>query len=111
VDPVTSVGTLGDVLGQIQPAREDMARMLGTTLTLLYWEVEYRIRTEVLQEKRADCGATIVVTLSRHLEGEFGSAFEERNLRRMVQFAEISQTASFALAAFTIGMVAPWLRS
>ena len=70
-------------------ARDGVARMVDTTLNLLYWEMGHRIRTEVLQEKRANYGAAIVVTLSRNLEAEFGKAFEEKNLRRMVQLAEI----------------------
>jgi hypothetical protein len=49
-------------------ARDGVARMVDTTLNLLYWEMGHRIRTEVLQEKRANYGAAIVVTLSRHLE-------------------------------------------
>lgn len=87
--PPVKHALLGDLRGLILGAREGVARMLDTTLTLLYWEVGHRIRTEVLQDKRANYGAKIVVTLSRHLEVEFGSAFEEKNLRRMVQFAEI----------------------
>ncbi len=87
--PPVKHALLGDLRGLILGARDGVARMVDTTLNLLYWEMGHRIRTEVLQEKRANYGAAIVVTLSRHLEAEFGKAFEEKNLRRMVQLAEI----------------------
>ena len=37
--------------------------------------------------ERARYGAEIVVTLSRQLVADYGRGFEEKNLRRMVQFA------------------------
>jgi predicted nuclease of restriction endonuclease-like (RecB) superfamily len=42
----------------------------------------------VLQNQRAGYGKQIVVTLSRQLTGKYGRNFEERSLRRMLQFAE-----------------------
>lgn len=56
---------------------------------MLYWRVGKRIRDEVLREQRADYGTQIVATLSRQLSAEYGRGFEEKNLRRMVQFAEV----------------------
>jgi hypothetical protein len=43
---------------------------------------------EVLQEKRAAYGEQIVPTLAAQLLPEFGTGFADKNLRRMVQFAE-----------------------
>ncbi len=47
-----------------------------------------RIRREILEGRRAEYGVEIVRTLSAQLEVEFGRGFGEKNLRRMVQFAE-----------------------
>ena len=55
----------------------------------MYWRVGRRIRAEILGQKRAGYGERIVVTLSRQLATEYGRGFEEKNLRRMVQFAEV----------------------
>jgi hypothetical protein len=54
----------------------------------LFWKIGQRINDEVLQNKRADYGKQIVVTLSRQLTDKYGRSFELRNLRRMMQFAE-----------------------
>ena len=47
-----------------------------------------RIRTDILDSKRAAYGAEIVSTLSRQLSAEFGSGYSRPNLFRMIKFAE-----------------------
>ena len=79
---------LADVRGLILSAREQVARAADSGLVTLYWHIGRRIRQDILKEKRAEYGAEIVATLSRQLEAEFGRGFAEKNLRRMVQFAE-----------------------
>jgi predicted nuclease of restriction endonuclease-like (RecB) superfamily len=58
-------------------------------LTILYWQIGDRIRQDILKEKRADYGRKIVVTLSRQLTEDYGNNFNEKNLRRMIQFTEV----------------------
>jgi hypothetical protein len=41
------------------------------------------------REKRAEYGERIVSGLGKQLESEFGRGFTEKNLRRMVQFADV----------------------
>jgi hypothetical protein len=53
--------------------------------TMLYWEVERRIRQDILEEKRTAYGKEIVAALGRQLESEFGRGFGKKNLHRMVQ--------------------------
>lgn len=84
-----SNGLLAEVRGLILEARQQTARTVNAGLTLLYWQVGDRIQREILQEKRAEYGAEIVLALSTQLELEFGRGFGEKNLRRMVQFAEV----------------------
>jgi predicted nuclease of restriction endonuclease-like (RecB) superfamily len=80
---------LADVRELILQARAGVARTVNSGLTLHYWQVGDRIRREVLREQRAEYGKAIVVSLSRQLEREFGRGYAEKNLRRMVQFAEV----------------------
>ena len=80
-------GLLAEVRGLILEARHQTARMVNAGLTLLYWKVGDRIQREILQKKRAEYGAEIVLALSAQLELEFGRGFGEKNLRRMVQLA------------------------
>ena len=80
---------LVDLRQLIRDARAQVARVVDTGLTLLHWQIGCRIRKDVLVESRADYGSKIVATVSRELEAEFGGGFEEKSVRRMLQFAEI----------------------
>jgi len=56
-------------------------------VTLMYWEIGRYINSVVLEGERAEYGKKILMTLSAKLIERFGKSFEQRNLRRMVQFA------------------------
>ena len=66
-----------------------VASVVNSTLAMPYWHVGSRVQTEVLSNERAEYGNQIVVTVSRQLTAEYGNAFTEKNLRRMVQFAQV----------------------
>jgi len=79
---------LTELRGWITDSRQQVAQVANATLTMLYWKIGKRIRNEVLGEKRADYGKHIVASVGRQLAAEFGSGFGEKNLHRMIQFAE-----------------------
>src|SRR3970040_2142387 len=87
--PTRSKTLLGDLRRLIAEARQDVARQVNSALVLLYWRVGKRIRRDILNEKRAEYGEQIVSTLSQQLVTDFGRGFSEKNLQRMVQFAEV----------------------
>jgi hypothetical protein len=96
LEPATEL--LTEVRELIIAARQSVARAVNAGMTLLYWQVGDRILREILKQKRAEYGAEIVVTLSRQLEEEFGQGFGEKNLRRMVQFAELFPSQKIVVA-------------
>lgn len=71
----------------IEQSRQQLSTAANSVLTLLFWQIGKRINEDILQNKRADYGKQIVVTLSRQLAAKYGSNFEEKNLRRMMQFS------------------------
>jgi len=73
----------------IEKSKQDIAVSVNSTMTILYWHIGKRINQEILQDKRAEYGKQIVATLSRQLSDEYGSSFSDKNIRRMMQFAEI----------------------
>lgn len=79
---------LVEVRQLILSARELTAQAVNAGLAMLYWQVGARIQRDILNERRAQYGAEIIATLSRQLVKEFGRGFAEKNLWRMVQFAE-----------------------
>lgn len=78
-----------DIRSLIEEARSTVAATVNAGLTMLYWKVGKRIYQEILQGDRAEYGAQIVSSLGRQLSIEYGNGFTEKNLRRMIQFAEI----------------------
>jgi len=56
---------------------------------MLYWQIGKRINDEIEGKQRTELyGKEIVATLWRQLSEEYGTAFSEKNLRRMMQFAK-----------------------
>lgn len=78
---------LDDLRQLISDARQQAAQAVNSALTLTYWKV--RIHLEILQQQRAGYGKQIVSALSAQLVPEFGNGFQEKSLRRMIQFAEV----------------------
>ena len=72
----------------IEQSQQQLVMQANSTLTLLFWHIGDRINQNVLQNKRAGYGKQIIVALSRQLTEKYGRNFEEKNLRRMLQFAD-----------------------
>lgn len=80
---------LSDIVSLVEQTKQNVVSYANSSVTLLFWHIGNKISTQTLQNKRADYGKQIVVTLSRELVERFGRNFEDKNLRRMIQFAEI----------------------
>lgn len=89
IKKVNTEQTLLNELSQlIEQSQQQLVAQANSTVTMLFWYIGNRINQSILQNKRADYGKQIVVTLSRQLAEKYGRNFEEKNLRRMLQFAE-----------------------
>ena len=72
----------------IEKSKHSVAIQVNSALTILFWQVGNRINQEILKNKRAEYGKQIVPTLSAQLELNYGRNFTEKNVRRMLRFAE-----------------------
>ncbi len=82
---------INEIKELIEKSRQQVALSVNATMSFLYWQIGKRVNEENLHYKRAEYGKQIVATLSRQLEMEYGTSFSEKNLRRMMQFAEVFQ--------------------
>ena len=80
---------LGDLRALIEGGRRRAAVAVNSELVLLYWQVGTRIRTDLLNDERAEYGKRVVATVARSLSAEYGRGFTSRNLHNMVRFAEV----------------------
>lgn len=89
----------------IENTRKRVASVVSDETTQLYWNVGNAVNTFVLQGSRAEYGKQIVVSVSRQLAEEYGNSFDEKNLRRMMQFATEYQDFEIVV---TLSRQLPW---
>ncbi len=53
----------------IEESQRQLVSAANSTLTMLFLQIRHRINENILQNKRADYGKQIIVTLSRQLKG------------------------------------------
>jgi predicted nuclease of restriction endonuclease-like (RecB) superfamily len=88
-----------DIAKLILESKSLVAYTVNASLSLLYWKIGKRINGEVLKNKRAEYGKQIVVSLARQLETDYGKGFDEKNVRRMMQFAEVFPDEKIVVSA------------
>ncbi|MEW6615819.1 MAG: PDDEXK nuclease domain-containing protein [Thermodesulfobacteriota bacterium] len=88
---ISDKSLINEIKELIEKSRQQVALSVNATMSFLYWQIGKRVNEEILHYKRAEYGKQIIATLSRQLEMEYGTAFSEKNLRRMMQFAEVFQ--------------------
>lgn len=103
MDLSTSIhGLYDDISKLVQEARAHVAVSANQTLTLMYWQIGERINHELLDGERAAYGKQIVSELATQLQTQYGSrGFQERNIRRMMQFADVFSDYSIVSQAAT----------
>jgi len=79
---------LGNLRQLIDGARTRAAQAVNAEITLLYWQVGKRIRTDILKHERAGYGLEIVSALSRQLTAAYGKGWGSRQLHHCLRFAE-----------------------
>jgi len=78
---------LTELVQIIETGHKQVATHVNSGVVIMFWHVGYRVNEFVLNNQRAEYGKQIVVTLARQLQTKYGSNFEEKNFRRMLQFA------------------------
>lgn len=80
---------LEDLRILIDRGRSQAAAAVNSAVTLTYWHIGKRINEDILRGKRAEYGKQVVANIADELVLQYGKSFEARNLRRMMQFAEV----------------------
>jgi len=71
----------------IEQRKFNIVSTANNQIVLMFWEIGKYINTAILGMERAEYGKKIVATLSQQLQQKYGNQFEDKNLRRMMQFA------------------------
>jgi predicted nuclease of restriction endonuclease-like (RecB) superfamily len=87
-----------DLGAMIDEARKHVAATADATLVRLYWQLGHRIRTDVLEERRADYGSKIVADVGKQLAARYGRGFGLTNIYRMVTFSSVFEDPKIVAA-------------
>ena len=85
----SSSALLADLRAIISGGKSQAVASVNSALTITFWHVGKRINDDVLQGERAAYGQQVIAPIAAQLVEHFGRSFEAKNLRRMMQFAEI----------------------
>jgi len=77
-----------DIKTLIEQSKQHISVAVNSTMTMLYWRIGSRIKTDILQNKRAEYGKEIVKQLADDLTKQYGSGWSEKQLRHCLRFAE-----------------------
>jgi predicted nuclease of restriction endonuclease-like (RecB) superfamily len=80
---------LNEIRDLIEETRKSVAQFINAGMSMLYWRIGRRINEEILGGKRAAYGQKVITSLATKLTVDYGRAFSEKNLRRMMQFADV----------------------
>lgn len=86
IEKSDSKDLISELICLIENTKKQVISQANSSLTVLFWNVGKIILTHNLKHKRAEYGKQIVVTVSRELVAKYGRNYEEKNLRRMIQF-------------------------
>lgn len=73
----------------IEQGKKEAVYQVNSALTIVYWQIGHKINTHILEDKRAEYGKAVVKNMATLLEGKYGRQFNVKNLRRMLQFANV----------------------
>lgn len=78
-----------EIRALIESARAQMVIQVNQALVLTYWQIGKTIKTEVLDDDRAQYGAAILKQLAERLTHDYGNGFSYSSLTRMAKFYAI----------------------
>ncbi|MEA1911543.1 MAG: PDDEXK nuclease domain-containing protein [Spirochaetota bacterium] len=80
-----------DIKQIIDESKKLVAQTVNSALSATYWHIGKRINEDILNNKRAEYGKQIVITLSKQLTEEYGRGWSLKQLQHCLHFVEIFQ--------------------
>jgi hypothetical protein len=78
-----------DIKTLIEQGRQRAASAINAEISLLYWNVGKRIKTDILRDERAEYGKRVLDELSARLTQEYGKGWSIKQLWHCLKFVEL----------------------
>ncbi len=78
-----------DLAQIIEQGKSQLTKQVNSVLMLTYWHIGKKINEHILKNERAEYGEKVITVVSARLETQFGRSYTLRNVRRMMQFADV----------------------
>lgn len=78
-----------DIIILIAQAKANVSISINSELSHLYWQIEHKLKNDILLNKRAEYGKKIIEELAKKLSQEYGSGWTQTHLRHCLRIAEI----------------------
>lgn len=72
----------------INNSKNKVALAINSEMIILYWSIGKIIKTQILNDERAEYGKSIIKSLSKELTTNYGKGYSQRNLFNMVNLYE-----------------------
>jgi len=92
-----------EITKAIDNSKRNVVTAVNSEMVVLYWNIGKIIKTQILQDEKAEYGKSIISHLSKELTSEYGKGYSQANLFNMVRLYdaienfEILQTVSVKL--------------
>lgn len=80
-----------EIVKAIDNSKRNAVSAVNTEMVILYWNIGKIIKTEILQNEKAEYGKSIVRSLSNELTNEYGKGYSQANLFNMVRLYDVIQ--------------------
>lgn len=77
-----------DVKQLIADIRQQVAISVNDEISVLYWKIGQRIKTEIIGNKRAEYGKLVIKDMSENLTSEYGSGWSKKQLQHCLYTVE-----------------------
>ncbi len=84
----TNQGLFAEIRNLIAESKQRVAVSVNAELSMLYWNIGKRIKTDILNNERAGYGQQILKKLSKTLIEEYGKGWSEKQLQHCLRSAE-----------------------
>lgn len=78
-----------EIRSLVDQGKKQVTQAVNASIAFTYWHIGNLINKDILNHQRAEYGKQVIEGIAQELVKDYGKSFEVKNLRRMMQFADV----------------------